>query len=307
MGDGAVDRRRRLPRPAPRCASCCAAGARVRALSRRPETDAGAGRRWAPSRCAATSPIADSLAPAMAGVEAVFHAAADTNTWAPGQRRADRAPMSAARSACCRGARGRRVARSCTPPACRRTRTWCTAPCARTCRSAAARAGSTTSAPSSRPNGRCAPSGLPFIMFQPAHILGPGDTPQLVAADPPRRPEQAAGRAARVGRLRRRARDRRARRCAAGSAGRFGESFLLGGEHASFLDCSRSVGRRARSADAEARDAGRRCCAPMRSVVGACRCVTGRAPQITPEAAMFTCHAPAGGFVARRSPNWTTG
>src|SRR4051812_40960154 len=57
-----------------------ASGAQVRALSRRPETDAALAALGAePMRGDVTD--AGSVLDAMAGVDAVFHAAADTNTW----------------------------------------------------------------------------------------------------------------------------------------------------------------------------------------------------------------------------------
>ena len=59
-----------------------ASGAQVRALSRRPASDPVLAALGAlPVRGDVTDPA--SLAAAMTGVEAVFHAAADTNTWRP--------------------------------------------------------------------------------------------------------------------------------------------------------------------------------------------------------------------------------
>jgi nucleoside-diphosphate-sugar epimerase len=131
-------------------------------------------------------------------------------------------------------------------------------------------------------------SGLPFIVFQPAHILGPGDTHNwsrlFVLVDRGELPgvPPGSGSFADVREI--------ARTQVRGwREQRFGESFLLGGAHASFLELITLVGAQL------GRRVPRRALMPWalrayaRVQVGVAA-LTGREPKITPEAAEFTAH-----------------
>jgi len=131
-------------------------------------------------------------------------------------------------------------------------------------------------------------SGLPFVVFQPAHILGPGDTHNwsrlFVLVDRGQLPgvPPGSGSFADVREIARaQVRGWRERR--------FGETYLLGGAHASFLELITQVGAML------GRRVPRRALMPWalrayaRVQVGIAA-LSGREPKITPEAAEFTAH-----------------
>ena len=263
-----------------------ASGAQVRALSRRPETDAVLARLGAqPVRGDVTD--AASVQAAMAGIDAVFHAAADTNTWS---RRNDAQwatnvggienLLAAARAA----GVGRFVHTSSVSAYShlvhetlredvtqRGGESWINYERSKFAAEAAVRA-----------------SGLSWLVFQPAHILGPGDTHNwsrlFVLVDRGELPgvPPGSGSFADVREI--------ARAQVRGwREGRQGESYLLGGAHASFLELLTQVGA------ALGRPVPKRALPPWalrtyaRLQVGIAA-LTGREPKITLEAAEFTAH-----------------
>jgi nucleoside-diphosphate-sugar epimerase len=128
--------------------------------------------------------------------------------------------------------------------------------------------------------------GLPAVILYPAHIFGPGDTrnwSQLIAliernALPGAPP--GSGAFADVREVARAAIE-------AWRRGRFGEGYLLGGEHATFLELIRRVGAQL------GRRVPKRALPPLvlrayARVVDAVSRVTRRMPDVTPEAAAFT-------------------
>lgn len=263
------------------------AGASVRALCRRPEADAGLAALGAqPVRGALDD--ADALDRALAGVDAVFHAAADTNTWAPGNAAQTRTNVDGGRLLL---DRARAAGVRCVVHT------------------------SSVSAYSHRVHGTLREdvpqrggeswinyernkhaveqlvrgAGIPFLVFQPAHILGPGDTRNwsrlIRLVDQGKLPgiPPGSGSFADVREI--------ARAQVRGwQLGIRGEAFLLGGEHASFLDLLTRVGRLLdkpvprRAMPAPVLRAYAR-------VVDAVSRLTRRRPEVTPEAAAFTCHA----------------
>lgn len=263
-----------------------AGGARVRALSRRPETDvvlAGLGAE--PVRGDLSD--ASSLASATDGVQTVFHAAADTNTWAkrnPAQMRTNvdgtRALLACAKQA---GVRDfvhtssvsayshlvHETLREDVPE--RGGESWINYERSKFLGEQAVRA-----------------SGLPFIVFQPAHILGPGDTHnwsrlfRLVDTGKLPGVPPGSGSFADV-------REVAKAQVRGWRLQRYGESYLLGGQQASFLELIGRVGialgrttpRRAMPTPLL------RAYARVSVMLAA---LTGRVPEITPEAAAFTCH-----------------
>jgi nucleoside-diphosphate-sugar epimerase len=263
-----------------------AAGATVRALLRRPEADAALAALGAtPVRGDLGDP--DSLRRAVAGADAVFHAAADTNTWTPRNAAQTRtnvdgttALLAAARaagvgcfvhtssvSAYSHLAHG--TLREDTPQ--RGADSWINYE-------------RNKHAAEQRVRG----AGLPFLVFQPSHVLGPGDRHnwsrlvRLVDAGTLPGVPPGAGAFADVREI--------ARAQVRGwQAGLRDETFLLGGEHATFLalitrigaQLGRPVPRRATPAFALKAYA---------RVVDLASRLTGRMPEITPEAAAFTCH-----------------
>jgi dihydroflavonol-4-reductase len=132
-------------------------------------------------------------------------------------------------------------------------------------------------------------NGLRATVFYPAHILGPGDTRnwarlvQLI--DQGRLPGAPPGSGA-FADVRQVARAQ----VAAWQLDRAGESYLLGGEHATFLDLIGRIGARlGRRVPRRATPAfALRAYAHLVELAARLR---GREPTITPEAAMFTCHA----------------
>jgi len=261
-------------------------GAQVRALSRRPETDAVlSGLGAEPVRGDVTDP--DSVRAAMVGVEAVFHAAADTNTWSK-RNAAQWATnvggienlLAAARAAgvgsfvhtSSVSAYSHLVHETLREDVPQRGReSWINYERSKHAAESAVRA-----------------SGLPFIVFQPAHILGPGDTHNwsrlFVLVDRGELPgvPPGSGSFADVREIAKaQVRGWRERR--------YGEAYLLGGAHASFLELITQVGAML------GRRVPRRALFPWalrgyaRVQVGLAA-LSGREPKITPEAAEFTAH-----------------
>jgi nucleoside-diphosphate-sugar epimerase len=263
-----------------------AAGAEVRALSRRAETDAAlAGLGAQPVRGDVTD--AASMRAAMAGVSTVFHAAADTNTWAKRNAAQWATNVGGIENllAAARDAGVDRFVHTSSVSAYshlvhdtlredvpqRGGESWINYERSKFAAEAAVRA-----------------SGIPALVFQPAHILGPGDTHNwsrlFVLVDRGQLPgvPPGSGSFADVREI--------ARAQVRGwREGRQGESFLLGGAHASFLELLTQVGA------ALGRPVPKRALPPWalrayaRLQVGI-DALTGREPKITPEAAEFTAH-----------------
>jgi len=263
-----------------------AAGADVRALSRRDETDAVLSKLGArPIRGDVTDPA--SVRAAMAGVDAVFHTAADTNTWRPHNAAQTRTNVGgAANLLAAAQAEGvgafihtssvsayshlvHATLREDVPE--RGGASWINYERSKFLAEQAVRA--------------CA---VPFIILQPSHILGPGDTHNwsrlIRLVDTNKLPGVPPGSGAFAD-----VREIAKAQVRAWQAAKFGETYLLGGEHASFLELiSRigvALGRRTpkRSAPAFALKTYAR-------VLYGLSLLTRRVPEITPEAAEFTCH-----------------
>ena len=263
-----------------------AAGADVRALSRRPETDAAiAAAGGQPVRADVTD--AASLRAALAGVDAVFHAAADTNTWRPANAAQTRTNVGGAHNLLAAAAAAgvgafvhtssvsayshlvHETLREDVPE--RGGESWINYERSKYLAEQAVRA-----------------SGLPFAIFQPAHILGPGDTRNwsrlIRLVDQGKLPGAPPGSGAFAD-----VREIAKAQVRAWQRGRFGETWLLGGEHASFLDLVQRIG-------AQLHKPVPRRATPAVALMAYARLqygvslLTRRTPQITPEAATFTCH-----------------
>jgi nucleoside-diphosphate-sugar epimerase len=261
-----------------------AAGARVRALSRRAQTDEVLAQLGAePVR--GDLDDGESLRGATQGVDAVFHCAADTNTWAKrnaAQWRTNvdgtQALVAAAKAAGARmlvhtssvSAYSHLVKGTLREDVAQRGQdSWIYYERSKHAAEQAVRA-----------------SGLPFLVFQPAHILGPGDTHNwsrlFVLVDRRALPgvPPGSGSFADVREI--------ARAQVRGwRDGRAGESFLLGGEHASFLELLAKVGERL------GQPVPRRAMpAPLLRVYARVQVLlaafSGKEPKVTPEGAVFT-------------------
>ena len=263
-----------------------ASGCAVRALSRRPETDASIAAQGAqPVRGALGNP--GSLATAAAGCDAVFHAAADTSVWRAAReaqtatnvqgtenllRAAERAGVRAfvhtsSVAAFSHLAHGTLV--ESTPQ--HGGTSWINYERTKYLAEQAVRR-----------------SALPWIVFNPSHILGPGDRHNwarlIVMVDREKLPgiPPGSGPFADV-------REVAAAQVRAWQRQRFGEAYLVGGEHASFVDLvhrvGSSLGKRTpqRAAPALALMA-------LARLADAWSRVSGREPAMTPEGATFTCH-----------------
>jgi nucleoside-diphosphate-sugar epimerase len=259
-------------------------GAQVRALSRRPQTDEVLARLGAqPVR----GELGDSasLRAATQGVDAVFHAAADTSTWGRNNAAQWRTNVEGTQAllACAAEGGARCFVHTSSVSAYshlvtgtlredvaqRGQDSWINYERSKHAAEAAVRA-----------------SGLPFLVFQPAHILGPGDTHNwsrlFVLVDRNALPgvPPGSGSFADVREI--------ARAQVRGwREGRRGESFLLGGEHASFLELLTRVGAKlGRPVPARAMPAPLlRAYARVQVLLAA---LTGKEPAVTPEGAVFT-------------------
>lgn len=262
------------------------AGLEVRALSRRPESDAAVA---AAGGVPVRGDLADaaSLAAALAGCEAVFHVAADTGMWrgnAPAQTEtnlqgterllhaARQAGVSgfvhtssvAAFSHLVHGVLDESVAQ-------RGAESWINYERTKHLAEQAVRA-----------------SGLPWIVLNPAHVLGPGDRQNwarlIKLVDRERLPGIPPGSGAFAD-----VREIAKAQVRAWQQRRWGQAYLLGGEHASFADLIHRVG------DAMGRRTPRRTTpawvlmAYARAIDAWSR-VTRREPEVTPEGAAMTCH-----------------
>jgi nucleoside-diphosphate-sugar epimerase len=263
-----------------------ASGASVRALSRRGETDAVLAQLGAqPVRGDVTD--APSVRAAVAGVDAIFHAAADTNTWSK-RNAAQWATnvggienlLAAARAA----GVGRFVhtssvsayshlvhetLREDVPQ--RGHESWINYERSKHAAESAVRA-----------------SGMPFLVFQPAHILGPGDTHNwsrlFVLVDRGELPGVPPGSGSFAD-----VREIAKAQVRGWREGKQGEAYLLGGTHASFLELMTQVGALL------GRRVPRRALFPWAlrgyaRVQAGLAALSGREPKITPEAAEFTAH-----------------
>lgn len=262
------------------------AGCEVRALSRRPESDAGiAALGGKPVR----GDLADaaSLAAAMAGCEAVFHIAADTSMWrgnaqaqtetnvrgterllqAAQQARVSAIVHTSSVAAFSHLVQG--VLDESVPQ--RGGESWINYERTKHLGEQAVRA-----------------SGLPWIVFNPSHVLGPGDRHNwarlIRLVDRERLPGIPPGSGAYAD-----VREIAKAQVRAWQLRRFGQAYLLGGEHASFADLIHRIGEAL----------GRR--TPRRTTpawvlmtyaraVEAWSLVTRKEPEVTPEGAMATSH-----------------
>ena len=263
-----------------------AGGTQVRALSRRAETDRVLAAMGAiPVRGDVAEP--DSLSAAMTGVEAVFHAAADTNTWRPNNAAQTRTNVGGAENLLA-AAKAEGVSAFIHTSSVsayshlvhgtlredvveRGGESWINYERTKFLAEQAVRG-----------------SGLPFLIFQPSHILGPGDTRNwsrlIRLVDQGKLPGVPPGSGAFAD-----VREIAKAQVRGWRAGKFGETYLLGGEHASFLELVTRIGA----------ELGRK--TPKRATpafalkayaqaIYALSLVTHKMPEITPEAAVFTCH-----------------
>jgi nucleoside-diphosphate-sugar epimerase len=131
-------------------------------------------------------------------------------------------------------------------------------------------------------------SSLPWVVLQPSHVLGPGDTRNwarlVLLLDQGKLPGAPPGSGAFAD-----VREIAKAQVRAHALGLSGETFLLGGEHASFVQLIGLIGERiGRKAPKRATPAW-----VLKSVAWASDAVsrvTGRMPDISPEAAVFPCH-----------------
>lgn len=263
-----------------------AAGCRVRALSRRPETDAAIAALGAKPVRASLSDV-QGLQAAMAGCEAVFHSAADTSLWKP-QALAQTATNVAGTQNLLRAAEAARVQAfmhtssvsawshltpgvidESTPQ--RGADSWINYERTKYLGEQAVRR-----------------SGLPWIVFNPTHILGPGDRHNwarlIVMVDRESLPGIPPGSGAFAD-----VRQVALAQVRAWQARRFGHRYLLGGEEASFVDFVRRIGH------ALERRTPRRAMPPWAlmsyaRVIEAWSRVSGKEPRVTPEGAALTSH-----------------
>jgi dihydroflavonol-4-reductase len=262
------------------------AGVSVKALSRRPETDATL-------RAIGAEPVraelADraSLTTALAGCEAVFHAAADTSMWRPTATAQTATNVTGTENLL-----------------------------------AAAKAGSvgaiihtsSVSAYSHKVSGTVSEmtpqqggdswinyertkflgeqivrqGDVPWIVFNPSHILGPGDRHNwarlIMLVDREKLPGIPPGSGAFAD-----VREIAKAQVKAWRAQRFGQRYLVGGQHASFVELVHHVG------STLGRRTPRRATPPL-ALQGYARVldlwsrVSGREPDVTPESATLTCH-----------------
>lgn len=263
-----------------------AAGNEVRALSRRPESDAAL---TAAGALPVRADLADagSLERALAGCEAVFHAAADTSVWKP-QAAAQTATNVAGTITLLRAAEAagvRAFVHTSSVSAFshlvhetlnesvvqRGLESWINYERSKHLGEQAVRA-----------------SALPWIIFNPSHILGPGDRhnwSRLIAmVDREKLPGVPPGSGAFAD-----VREIAAAQVRAWQQQRFGQAYLVGGEHLSFVDFVRRVGERlGRRTPARATPAWA-LMAYARVLDGWSR-LSGREPAVTPEGATLTCH-----------------
>lgn len=263
-----------------------AAGHRVRALSRRPETDAAITAQGAtPVRVSLAD--TDALHRALDGCEAAFHAAANTSMWRPhadaqiatnvtGTERLLRAAERAGVRAFAHTSSVSAYSHLVHGPMDEATRqrggeSWVTYERSKYLSEQAVRS-----------------SALPWMVFNPSHILGPGDRhnwsrlirlidAQKLPGIPP-----GIGAFADVREIAR-------AQVRAWQRGRFGEAYLLGGEQASFVDFVHRVGAALDRRTPRGATPAWALMAYARVLDGISR-LTRREPDVTPEGAALTSH-----------------
>lgn len=267
-----------------------AAGAAVRGLSRSPEGDAAL-------RALGVEPVRGDLAePAglatvvAAGTAAVFHVAADTSTWSGHRERQARVNVDGTRAlatAALRAGAGCFVHTSSvssyshlvhgtltedTPR--RGGESWINYERTKFLGEEAVRSAMR--------------EGLPAIVCYPAHILGPGDThnwSRLIALiDQGKLPGAPPGSGAFAD-----AREIARAQVVAWRRGLAGRSYLMGGEHVRFVDLVARIGA-ALHRRVPARPTPAVVLKAYARLLAAVARLRGREPQMTPEAAAFTCH-----------------
>jgi nucleoside-diphosphate-sugar epimerase len=263
-----------------------ATGTKVRALSRSTAGDArlrGLGAE--PVRGDVTD--ADAVRAAMAGVDAVFHAAADTNTWRPNNDVQTRTNVGGAQNLLA-AAKANNISafmhtssisayshlvhgtlREDVPE--RGGDSWINYERTKFLAEKAVRE-----------------SGLRFIIFQPAHILGPGDTRnwsrliRLIDLNKLPGAPPGLGTFADV-------REIAKAQVRAWQRGKYGETYLFGGEQARFLALIHKIGAQlGRKTPKSATPAF--ALKAYAQLLYAVSLITRKMPEITPEAATFTCH-----------------
>jgi nucleoside-diphosphate-sugar epimerase len=261
-------------------------GANVRALSRSANGDTLLRRLGAaPMRADVTD--AASLAAAVAGVEAIFHTAADTNTWRPNNAAQTRTNVGGVQSLLA-------AAQAASVPAFMHTSSVSAYShlVHGTLREDVAERGGESWINYERTKFLAEQavrgSGLKFIVFQPAHILGPGDTRNwsrlIRLVNQNKLPGAPPGSGAFAD-----AREIAKAQVRAWQRGKFGETYLLGGEHASFVTLINKMGAQlGRKTPAKATPAWALKAYARLLYLGSL--ITRKMPEITPEAAEFTCH-----------------
>nr|WP_245254596.1 hypothetical protein [Paraburkholderia sp. LEh10] len=130
---------------------------------------------------------------------------------------------------------------------------------------------------------------MPWIIFNPSHILGPGDRHNwarlIMLVDREKLPGSPPGSGSfadvrEIARAQVRARQRK----------RFGEAYLLGGEPASFVDFVQRLGA-ALGKRTPSRATPAWALMTFARVADAWSRVSGREPDVTPEGATLVCHA----------------
>jgi dihydroflavonol-4-reductase len=263
-----------------------AAGCTVRALSRRPETDAAiAAQGGVPVRAELTD--AASLKAALVGCEAVFHAAADTSMWRPHAaaqtatnvqgtenllRAAELEDVEAfvhtsSVSAFSHLAHG--VIDESVPQL--GASSWINYERTKYLGEQAVRR-----------------STLPWIVFNPAHILGPGDRHNWARLIKMVDRETLPGIPPGVGSFAD-VREIASAQVRAWQRQRFGQAYLVGGEHISYVDFMHRVGT-ALGKRTPGRAVPAWALMTFAHLVDAWSRVTGREPDVTPEGATLTCH-----------------
>lgn len=263
-----------------------ATGAIVRGLSRSPAGDAAV---------AATGAVpmrgdlgdADALAAAVVRADAVFHAAADTNSWTPGNAKQTETNvhgtarlLAAARAA---GVLGFVHTSSVSA--------WSHLVHDTLREDVPQRGGESwinyerTKHEAER---RVRTSGIPYLIFNPSHILGPGDRQnwsrliRLVDQDKLPGAPPGSGAFADVREVAR-------AQVRAWREGRHDDRFLLGGEHASFVDLLAEVGRQlGRRTPAKATPTW--VLKAYANVLDGVSRITRVPPELTPAGLAFTCH-----------------
>lgn len=130
--------------------------------------------------------------------------------------------------------------------------------------------------------------GLPLVVTQPAHIFGPGDTNNwsrlIRLVDQGKLPGVPPGSGSFAD-----VREVARAQVRAWQRGRFGETYLLGGEHVAFLDLVKRIGRQLGRPTPKRATPGLVLMAYARFLDALSR-ITRKEPEITPRAAQFVIH-----------------